>query len=98
MVDLPQPDSPTRPKVSPAATSKDTPSTARTTLLPAPKLTRKSRTVITASLREPGRVTREHGEAAATRADARQRGQQALGIRMPRAAELGRRALLDNAA
>src|SRR5947208_11467264 len=29
-VDLPQPDSPTRPRVSPAATASDTPSTART--------------------------------------------------------------------
>ena len=32
-VDLPQPDSPTTPTVSPAATSRSTPSTARTTLL-----------------------------------------------------------------
>ncbi len=36
MVDLPQPDSPTMPSVSPGCTSKETPSTARTTPPPRP--------------------------------------------------------------
>src|SRR5690349_21544282 len=37
VVDLPQPDSPTRPSVSPRRTAKSSPSTARTAPLPPPK-------------------------------------------------------------
>src|SRR5690606_9871552 len=44
VTDLPQPDSPTSPTVWPAATSKLTPSTARNSLRPLPKVTVRSRT------------------------------------------------------
>ena len=40
-VDLPQPDSPTRPKVLPSAISNDTPSTARSVPLEPPKTPRR---------------------------------------------------------
>jgi hypothetical protein len=45
-VDLPEPDSPTMPKVSPAATSNETLSTARISLPPTRKVTLRSSTVI----------------------------------------------------
>src|SRR3954470_19802893 len=48
-VDLPQPDSPTRPSVSPRLMSNDTPSTARTAPRAVPYQTRRSRTDRTAS-------------------------------------------------
>src|SRR3954452_10647939 len=49
VVDLPQPDSPTRPSVSPRLMSNDTPSTARTAPRAVPYQTRRSRTERTAS-------------------------------------------------
>src|SRR3954447_2559306 len=48
-VDLPHPDSPTRPSVSPRLMSNDTPSTARTARRAVPYQTRRSRTDSTAS-------------------------------------------------
>src|SRR3954454_12621405 len=48
-VDFPQPDSPTRPSVSPRLMSNDTPSTARTAPRAVPYQTRRSRTERTAS-------------------------------------------------
>src|SRR3954462_6375268 len=52
-VDLPQPDSPTRPSVSPRLMSNDTPSTARTAPRAVPYQTRRSRTRRTASEAPP---------------------------------------------
>ena len=48
-VDLPEPDSPTMPKVSPAATSKETPRTAWIDRPPLRKVTLRSFTAITAA-------------------------------------------------
>ena len=55
-VDLPEPDSPTMPKVSPSGTVKETPSHARRRWLPLPKVTVRSSTSIRDhSVATPGR-------------------------------------------
>src|SRR5215470_1489458 len=92
-VDLPQPDSPTRPKVSPDSTENETARTASRRWLPLPNETTTSRMSITdvASGRnrpiEPGGVARKLGQLGASAVDQGAAGEQASRVRMLRSIE-----------
>ena len=72
-VDLPQPDSPTRPTVSPAATSRSTPSTARTTFAGAEEAVARQREMLDQAAHRQQRLGGFGGSRSAARRRARAR-------------------------
>src|SRR3546814_4747530 len=103
-VDLPEPDSPTRPKLSPRRTARDKSRTACTASSPLPKRTSScsiDRAVsedagIDAGLRPPGFVAYQGRQLLLGLVDPRQRGEQPAGVGMLGGVQLGRPAGLDD--